>query len=118
MLQNFMKNLSKTALAYLVRATEEDDLQKKEMLNIYLEVLNYFLATYTTDSLIAEAEANITSFRRQEYTSAVRYSESLCKKALWYDSVFEEARLITFSLKHFMNQSGSQSKLIANLMKV
>lgn len=69
MLQQYTKDPAKAAFAHRASAAEEDDFQKNRILNKYLEVLSYFLVTYTTDSSIAEAAYNITNFRGQNIRS-------------------------------------------------
>lgn len=59
-------------------------------------MVNCLLATYTTDDVIAKVEAEVTNFRQSKHTSAVRYSDVLCDKALRCSLFYDEARLKTF----------------------
>lgn len=57
-----MKYAAQAVLAYRVYATKEDDRQQKRMLTAYCQVIIYLLYDCATDDVMAEIEAEITSF--------------------------------------------------------
>lgn len=76
------KGPGKADLAKCVPSTKEDDRQEEKRLTTNCQLVNYLLASYTTDDIIVEVEANITNYKQLEALSAVSHSEVLCKKAL------------------------------------
>lgn len=59
----------------------------------YHQVVIYLIATYATDEVIVEADAEITYLKQPKRMSAVRNSEVFWKKAVRCDRVYEEALL-------------------------
>lgn len=94
--QYFMKDPAKAAVAHRLCAKEDQNSQKEGKLTIYCQVVNYLLATYAIEDMIAEAEAEIMSFKQPEYVSVVRYLEVLWEKALRCDLVYGEEFLKGF----------------------
>lgn len=75
-----MENPVETALVHEVDTTEDDNLQKKRMSNIYRRHFNYLLATLATNNVIARSEAVVTSLKRREYMSAITHPVVFWKK--------------------------------------
>lgn len=91
--QNFMNDRAKVAFAHPVCTTENDDLQSERKLTTFCQVVNYLLATYAIEKVIAKEGAKITNFKQTKQLSAVRYLEALWEKALHCARVYEEARI-------------------------
>lgn len=66
LLRYFMRDQIKSALAHRVCATKEDDPQKERKLMTYCKVVSYLIATYASDDVMANAEADITNFKQPE----------------------------------------------------
>lgn len=49
----FMTNLAKAALAHSICATKEDEAEQERTFTTCLQLVNYLLATYATDDVIA-----------------------------------------------------------------
>lgn len=89
----FMIYLAKAALANGVRATNEDDPQRKWRLTTYSQVASFRPAPYATDNVIAEAEAEKTNFKKPKGMFTVHHSETLQEKALRCARLYNESRL-------------------------
>lgn len=72
-----MRDAAKAALAHRVRATKGDDGQQEKESTTYCQVLNYLLAIYDTDGVMAEVDEERTNFKQPEGMSIVHYSEML-----------------------------------------
>lgn len=72
---------------------KNNDRPKQRKRTAYCQVINYLLATYAPDDMIAEAEALISIFKQPVYMYAVGYSEVLCKRALRCGLVHEKGGL-------------------------
>ena len=69
------------------------DVEQRELLETYPEVVNFLLRTYATDEVIAEAVGDVTSFRQSSNMTEEVYSNHLWDKALRCGTVFSDRRL-------------------------
>lgn len=72
---------------------------KTDKKTLYFQVLSYLLSTYALEGVIAEVEAEITSFKQSEHMFAVRYLEISWENALSCGRVYEEAHLKGFFIE-------------------
>lgn len=63
---------------------------EERKLTEYCQTISYLLASYETDNVIAEVEAEITIFKQTEPLSAVKYFEVLLDEVLYCGRVYEE----------------------------
>lgn len=61
--QHLMKDPFKAAPTHRLCTSVNEDLHEEEKQTTYCQVVTYLLATYATDHVIAEAEAEITDFK-------------------------------------------------------
>ena len=64
-----------------------------ERLGSYVEVVNYLLATYATDDVIAETVGDILSIRQGKGTTAADFAQTLYDKVLRCGNVYPESQL-------------------------
>lgn len=88
-----MKDSAKPALAQRDCATREEDHQQEGNLTTCCQVDNYVLATWAIDEVIAEGEADTTTWKRMEGMCTVSYWEVLYEKALQCGVVDNESLL-------------------------
>lgn len=77
-----MKNPAIAALVHHLWVMENDDPQREGKLITSSQVVGYQLATYAIEDVIAESEAEMTTFKQAEHTYAVRYTERFWESAL------------------------------------
>lgn len=75
-----MKDSAKAALAHRICAANRDDPQQEGKLTTYTPVVNYLLATYAFDDVLAVVEAEITKFKKMAGTSAVEHSGGFAER--------------------------------------
>ena len=69
------------------------DVERRELLRTYPQVVNFLLRTYTTDEVISEAVGDVTSFRQSSNMTEEFYSKHLWDKALRCGTVFSDRQL-------------------------
>ena len=69
------------------------DVERRELLQTYPQVVNFLLRTYATDEVISEAVGDVTSFRQSSNMTEEVYSNHLWDMALPCSTVFSDRRL-------------------------
>lgn len=64
--------------------------QKEGTVTLYCEAVNYFLETYATDDVIAEADDDMMRFTQPSNKSPTEYTEALWNKGFKRDRVYDE----------------------------
>lgn len=75
-LPHLIRKSAKEALSDWVTA-EKKNYRQQDKLATYRQVVNYLLETYVTDDVIADAEAEITKFKKPVENFAIQYSQAL-----------------------------------------
>lgn len=70
--------------------------QEGNLMSCY-EVFNYFLGTYATDDIIADADMNIMSFKQPTGQDAVEYTQALWREALCCDPYAAVSSMVNIS---------------------
>ena len=75
------------------------DVERRELLRPYPQVVNVLLRTYGTDEVISEAVGDVTSFCQSSNMTEEVYSNHLWDKALRCGTVFSDRRLRSLSVE-------------------
>ena len=76
----------------LIGNTMADDVERRELLRTYQQVVNVLLRTYATEEVISEATGGLNSFRQSSNMTEEVYSNHLWDKALCCSTVFSDWR--------------------------
>ena len=76
----------------LNRNTMAVDVERRELLRTYSQVVNFLLRTYATKEVISEAVGDVTSFRQSSNMTEEVYSNHLWDKAFSCGTVFSDRR--------------------------
>lgn len=87
LIQHFMKDWGKVAIANRNGAMEKVVTRWKRKLETYYQVASYLFASYATEDATPEAESDVTYFRQPEWIFAVCYSELLWAETLRFGRV-------------------------------
>lgn len=85
-----MKDPEKAAFAHRMCAIQGNNYQKNGNLSTCCQAVNYLLAIYAIENVIAETAADITNCKQPEHMSDIRCSEVLRGKALRCGRVYEK----------------------------
>ena len=84
------------------------EVEQREMLRTYSQVVNFFLRTYANDEVISEEVGDVTSFRQVSNMTEEVYSNYLWDKALRCGTVFSDRRLKSLFVKELLPATCAQ----------
>lgn len=84
----FMKKLSRAAPNEIICLYSSTWERQEGKLTSYSEVVNYLLATYASDKIIADASMNTMNFKQPAKQSALEYVQELWMKAVRCEPVY------------------------------
>ena len=84
------------------------DVERRELLRTYPQVVNFLLRTYATDEVISEAVGYVTSFCQSSNMTEEVYSNHLWDKALRCGTVFSDRRLKSLFVEELLPATCAQ----------
>ena len=84
------------------------DVERRELLRAYPQVVNFLLRTYATDEVISEAVGDVTSFRQSSNMTEEVYSNHLWDMALRCGTVFSDRRLKSLFVEGLLPATSAQ----------
>ena len=92
----------------LNRNTMAIDVERRELLQTYQQVINFLLRTFATDAVISEAFGDVTSFRQSSNMTEEVYSNHLWDKALRCGTVFSGRRVKSLFVERLLSATCAQ----------